>query len=107
MYRLTSAQGNAGAQSCLGRLFEYGHGVAQDSAEAIRLYRLAAAQGNASATATLMRLGACDAREAERSSHCTRFPIPLNIAARTHALPFYIRLFSQINSSSHSPPARR
>jgi TPR repeat protein len=30
-------------------MFEYGQGVAQDYAEAVRLYRLAAAQGDANA----------------------------------------------------------
>jgi TPR repeat protein len=38
-------------------MLEFGQGVAQDRAEAIRLYRLAAAQGNADATAALKRLG--------------------------------------------------
>jgi TPR repeat protein len=38
--------------------FEYGKGVAKDTAEAVRLHRLAAAQGNAAGTAALKRLGA-------------------------------------------------
>jgi TPR repeat protein len=38
-------------------MFEYGEGVAKDTAEAIRWYRLAAAQGQAEAIAALKRLG--------------------------------------------------
>ena len=58
LYRLAAAQGNAGAQSNLGYIFENGNGVAKDRAEAIRWYRLAAAQGNAIAQSSLKRLGA-------------------------------------------------
>jgi len=58
LWRLAAAQGDAGAQCGLGRMYETGRGVAADTAEAIRLYRLAAAQGDAYATAALARLGA-------------------------------------------------
>jgi TPR repeat protein len=44
LYRLAAAQGNAGAQICLGGLHNEGKGVPQDYAEAARLFRLAAAQ---------------------------------------------------------------
>ena len=42
-------QGNPGAQAALALLYDMGHGVPQDSAEAVRWYRLAAAQGDKSA----------------------------------------------------------
>jgi len=40
------------------RVFDEGHGVAQDTAEAIRWYRLAAAQGYARSQTRLALLGA-------------------------------------------------
>jgi len=56
LWRPLAAQGNAQAQSALGRMYEHGifvyeHGIVvpQDYKEALRLYRLAAAQGNADA----------------------------------------------------------
>jgi TPR repeat protein len=42
-------QGNPGAQATLALVYDMGHGVAQDSAEAVKWYRLAAAQGEKSA----------------------------------------------------------
>lgn len=49
MLRSLAEQGNAGAQSTLGLMYDIGHGVVQDSAEAAKWYRLAAAQGDKSA----------------------------------------------------------
>jgi len=43
-------------RSTWAQLIEYGQGVAQDRAEAIRWYRLAAAQGHADAQISLRRL---------------------------------------------------
>ena len=51
-----AAQGNALAQNNLGIMFEKGHGVAQDYAEAVRLYRLVAAQGLAGAQCNLAHM---------------------------------------------------
>jgi TPR repeat protein len=48
-----AVQGNAKAQSSLGAMYNHGHGVAQDFAEAVRWYRLAAAQGNSTAQSNL------------------------------------------------------
>lgn len=39
-------RGNSEAQFMLGAAYEYGHGVKQDSAEAVRWYRMAAEQGH-------------------------------------------------------------
>ena len=47
--RHAAEQGDADAQFTLGFRYEYGLGVPQDDAEAVRWYRLAAEQGNASA----------------------------------------------------------
>ena len=44
LYRLAAAQNLDGAQSNLGRMYDDGHGVAEDSAEALQLDQLAAAQ---------------------------------------------------------------
>ena len=49
IYRLLADQGNAGAQSNLGVLYQNGQGVAQNYVEAARRYRKAADQGNADA----------------------------------------------------------
>ena len=49
LFRLSAEQGNALAQSHLGRMFEKGQGVPQDYKEAVRLYRLSAEQGDATA----------------------------------------------------------
>jgi hypothetical protein len=46
-------KGDAQAQNSLGVMYENGHGVAQDYAEAVRWYRKAAAQGSASAMLNL------------------------------------------------------
>ena len=46
-YRHAAAQGDAGGQYLLGKLYEDGKGVPQDLTEAVRLYRLAADQRNA------------------------------------------------------------
>lgn len=48
-----AAQGDANAQTSLGGMYNHGHGVAQDFAEAVMWYRLAAAQGNSTAQANL------------------------------------------------------
>jgi TPR repeat protein len=48
-YRLAADQGQAFAQTRLGVLYEYGHGVRQNYAEALTWYRLAADQGRAEA----------------------------------------------------------
>ena len=45
--------GNAEAQATLGTMYDYGQGVTQDFAAAIRWWRLAAAQGNALAQVNL------------------------------------------------------
>jgi len=42
-------QGNASAQANLGIMYEFGDGVPENKAEAVRWYRLAAEQGNAPA----------------------------------------------------------
>ena len=47
--RPLAEQGNADAQSNLGKMYNYGKGVPQDYKEAVRWYRLAAAQGHAAA----------------------------------------------------------
>lgn len=47
--RTVAEQGNSGAQATLALAYDTGHGVAQDSVEAVRWYRLAAAQGERSA----------------------------------------------------------
>ncbi len=46
-------QGNADAQVTLGIMYQFGLGVPQDDAEAVRWYRLAAEQGDAGAQAKL------------------------------------------------------
>jgi hypothetical protein len=45
-WREVAKQGNGSLQSCVGEFYHFGHGVAQDDAEAIKWYRLAAAQGD-------------------------------------------------------------
>ena len=47
--RHAAEQGDADAQFSRGLMYEYGLGVPQDDAEAVRWFRLAAEQGNASA----------------------------------------------------------
>lgn len=47
IFRTLAAQGDAGAQSNLGTMYEQGLGVAHDYAEAVKWYRLVAAQGDA------------------------------------------------------------
>jgi TPR repeat protein len=49
LVRPLAETGNADAQSSLGVMYDYGHGVPQDYAEALKSYRLAAKQGNAKA----------------------------------------------------------
>ena len=51
--RQKAEQGDAGFQSDLGRLYEFGWGVTKDYEEAVRWYRLAAEQGNAPAQYSL------------------------------------------------------
>ena len=46
-FKLAADQGNPGAQSNLGFLYENGFGVRQDYAEAFKWYKLSADQGNA------------------------------------------------------------
>ena len=46
-YRLAAEQGDAQAQSSIGKLYDSGDGVPQDFTEAMRWYRLAAEQGDA------------------------------------------------------------
>jgi len=53
LYRRLAEQGNADAQWVLGRNYQYGAGVDQDSKEALKWYRLAAEQGNANAQLNL------------------------------------------------------
>ena len=45
--------GNAGAQATLALMYDVGHGVQQNSAEAVKWYRLAAIQGDKSASYNL------------------------------------------------------
>jgi TPR repeat protein len=47
--RVKATEGDAAAQSNLGVMYEYGHGVPQDAAQAMAWYRKAADQGDASA----------------------------------------------------------
>ena len=47
LLRPLAAQGNAKAQFSLGLMYDLGHGVVEDSKEAVKWYRLAAAQGDA------------------------------------------------------------
>lgn len=49
-------QGNADAQSALGRMYAHGSGVPQDYTEAVKWYRMAAEQGNADAQSALGRM---------------------------------------------------
>jgi TPR repeat protein len=49
VFRLAADQGNANGQFNLGVMYEDGHGVPKDLAEAARLFGLAADQGNAAA----------------------------------------------------------
>ena len=51
--RLAAEQGDAGAQSNLGVMYESGRGVPQDETEAVRWFRLAAEQGFAQAQSNL------------------------------------------------------
>jgi TPR repeat protein len=53
LWRPLAAQGNAGAQFALGKMYVHGHGVPQDDAEALKWYRLAVEQGNADAQSNL------------------------------------------------------
>jgi hypothetical protein len=46
---ISAEQGNASAQNNLGGMYEFGDGVTQDYAEAVKWYRKAAEQGNANA----------------------------------------------------------
>ena len=48
-YRALAARGDAKAQVWLGRMYEYGYGVAENDAEALRWYRAAADKGNGQA----------------------------------------------------------
>ena len=54
-YRLAAAQGDAVAQTYLGRAYRDGRDVPKDYDEAVKWYRLAAAQGVAVAQANLGR----------------------------------------------------
>ena len=56
LFRLATAQGNAGAQYALGHMHLVGHGGPPDLAKAKWLYGLAAAQGHAKAQASLNTL---------------------------------------------------
>jgi TPR repeat protein len=49
LFSLAAAQGNAAAQTSLGKMLHVSQGVVQDYAEAVRLYRLAVAQGHPTA----------------------------------------------------------
>jgi serine/threonine protein kinase len=51
--RKAAEQGNSDSQYKLGRMFEKGTGVRQDSSEAVKWYRKAAEQGNATAQTSL------------------------------------------------------
>ena len=53
MWRIAADQENAGAQSNLGFMYDYGRGVKQDYGEAERWYRKAAEQGHAGAQCNL------------------------------------------------------
>ena len=55
-YRKAADQGDAGAQSNIGWLYENGKGLAQDDVEATRWYRKAADQGNVEAKNRLLAL---------------------------------------------------
>jgi TPR repeat protein len=46
LLRPLANQGNADAQNILGTMYDYGHGVVRDHAEATRWYLLSAGQGN-------------------------------------------------------------
>jgi tetratricopeptide (TPR) repeat protein len=48
-YRKVAEQGHAGAQYSLGRMYDFGWGVAQDKSQAVQWYRKAAEQGHAGA----------------------------------------------------------
>ncbi len=52
-FRPLAEQGNASAQLNLGLMYANGHGVLQDSAEAVKWYSLAAEQGNVTAQSNL------------------------------------------------------
>jgi TPR repeat protein len=52
-WRPLAEQGDAAAQTNLGYMYEFGEGVSQDDAEAVRWYRLAAEQGDAAAQKNL------------------------------------------------------
>jgi TPR repeat protein len=52
-YRLLASRGDADSQNDVGRMYEAGHGVAQNDAEAAKWYRLAADQGHAKAQNSL------------------------------------------------------
>jgi TPR repeat protein len=52
-YRQAADQGNAGAQTNIGYLYEHGLGVTQNYLEALRWYRMAADQGQATAQSNI------------------------------------------------------
>jgi TPR repeat protein len=56
LYSEAAKLGYAPAENAVGRMFQYGEGVAPSSAEAIRWYSLAAQQGHPDAAAALSRL---------------------------------------------------
>jgi TPR repeat protein len=47
LFRLSAEQGDAGAQTMLGSMYQQGEGVPQDYKEAVKWYRLSAEQGHA------------------------------------------------------------
>jgi TPR repeat protein len=53
---LAAQQGNADAQYYLGLLYEFGHGVPQNHAEAAKWYRMSVQQGNEDARTRLNEL---------------------------------------------------
>jgi TPR repeat protein len=55
LYRPLAEQGDAKAQTYLGIMYDAGHGVPQDDAEAVKWWRKAAEQGNALAEMALGR----------------------------------------------------
>jgi hypothetical protein len=70
LYRLAAEQGHTQAQYHLGNMFEHGHGVAQDAAEAIRWHRylLRSRAGACSrwATVACIGIGVSQARQGRR-----------------------------------------
>jgi TPR repeat protein len=57
--RKAADQGDAGAQNNLGLMYQVGHGVPRDYAEALKWYRLAAEQGAATAQTALGLMYQC------------------------------------------------